>query len=550
MPQQARLIGMSGTTMTESSTPKFQEDPRDTRLLIVTAARTVLARDGAGAMTLDAVADEAEMSVEEVMSHFADTHELVTAIAADDLAALSRAKRQEAPKESHDNDAMMRHEQRLAALEASIADMFERHEKSLKERAGVVSWVEQSVNTLRQRLEMSEHQHAGVIAELRAALAYTPHQHHEAPPAPAMTESHPGVMPPPMPDFPPMSFTADPHELPPVATNSPSKDSATTDTSAMDSYLSAARRAAIDAQQGEHDKRKANQEQKGNRTKYLISACIAGLVIPAVATFVLNRHVVTATTMSPPPAQVSAEIPSVVVTPAKPALTPPPQVTMMPPTDPTPAQLGQTQSIEKLTEMANADDMQAERDLGLKYLAGDGVDANEAEAARWLMRAAYKGEPTAEYWLGTLYARGHGVPADAFQANHWYEAAAKQGNRRAMHSFAVAYFQGWGVEKNFAEAARWFRNAAELGFVDSEFNLAVLYERGAGVQQSLSDAYKWYAIAAKAGDMEADARVAAIATQLAPGDLALAQQAAASFKPTPMNESANINSATTQPSGG
>jgi localization factor PodJL len=109
-----------------------------------------------------------------------------------------------------------------------------------------------------------------------------------------------------------------------------------------------------------------------------------------------------------------------------------------------------------------------------------------------------------------------------------------------MHSFAVAYFQGWGVEKNYAEAARWFRSASDLGFVDSQFNLAVLYERGAGVQQSLTDAYKWYAIAAKGGDKEAETRVAVLATQLAPADLALAQQAAASFKPQPMDETANL----------
>ena len=157
--------------------------------------------------------------------------------------------------------------------------------------------------------------------------------------------------------------------------------------------------------------------------------------------------------------------------------------------------------------LAASGDVKAERDLGLKYLAGDGVQANESQAARWLMRAAYRGEPTAEYWLGTLYARGHGVPEDAFQANHWYEAAAQKGNRRAMHSFAVAYFQGWGVEKNYSEAARWFRSAADLGFVDSQFNLAVLYERGAGIQQSLTEAYKWYAIAAQGGDKEVrDAR--------------------------------------------
>ena len=90
---------------------------------------------------------------------------------------------------------------------------------------------------------------------------------------------------------------------------------------------------------------------------------------------------------------------------------------------------------------------------------------------------------------------------------------------------------------------------AELGFVDSQFNLASLYERGAGLQQSLTEAYKWYAIAAKGGDKESEMRVTVLATQLTPADLALAQQAAASFKPTPMDQEANLASGS-EPAGG
>ena len=332
-----------------------------------------------------------------------------------------------------------------------------------------------------------------------------------------------------------MAFASDSAQLPPVVADAmkAGKDQRENSTSTMESYLAAAGRAARAASLAENDKRKPR-----SRTRFVVAFCMATMVILATAATMLNRHVETAKpAVAPPPAKVVAQ-------PVAP-LSPPPQVTVIPPSDPTPGQLPTTQPLDKLTELATAGDIKAERDLGLKYLAGDGIDVNEAEAARWLMHAAYKGEPTAEYWLGTLYARGHGVPADAFQANHWYEAAAKQGNRRAMHSFAVAHFQGWGAEKDFAEAARWFKNAAELGFVDSQFNLAVLYERGAGVSQSLTDAYKWYAIAAKAGDKEADSRVAALATQLAPGDLALAQQAAVSFRPAPMNENANL---TTGPS--
>jgi len=119
-----------------------------------------------------------------------------------------------------------------------------------------------------------------------------------------------------------------------------------------------------------------------------------------------------------------------------------------------------------------------------------------------------------------------------------------------MHSFAVANFQGQGRDKNYPEAARWFQRAAELGFVDSQFNLAVLYERGAGVPQSLSGAYQWYAIAAAQGDKEAALRVAALAKELKPADLAAARAAAASFKPAPLDEAANAANGQTQSSGG
>jgi localization factor PodJL len=328
----------------------------------------------------------------------------------------------------------------------------------------------------------------------------------------------------------------------------------------MDNYLLEARRAAIATQAGA-ERQHHQTQRRSKRTRVVAAAVLGPLAILATAAMVLNRNVVTAmpsmsgatepqfAELVPNPVEVPPAKPEPqVVQQATPA--PAPEVApAQPAANPTPAQVAAAAPIEKLTELASTGDPKAERDLGLKYLAGDGVQANENEAARWLMRAAYRGEPTAEFWLATLYARGHGVPEDAFQANHWYEAAAKKGNRRAMHSFAVAYFQGWGVEKNYSEAARWFRGAAELGFVDSQFNLASLYERGAGLPQSLTEAYKWYAIAAKGGDKESATRVGVLATQLSPADLALAQQAAAAFKPTAMDQDANLGTGR-EPAGG
>jgi localization factor PodJL len=198
-------------------------------------------------------------------------------------------------------------------------------------------------------------------------------------------------------------------------------------------------------------------------------------------------------------------------------------------------------AMDRLTALANAGNAKAETIVGLKYLNGDGVAVNEAQAAKWLERAAESGEPVAQYRLGTLFERGKGVAADPAKATHWYQAAAMQGNRKAMHNLAVALAEGTGVKKDMNEAARWFSKAASLGLADSEFNLAVLYERGLGVPQSLLDAYKWYAIAAAQGDSESKARIEALATQLSADDRAAAQHAADTFKPAAADPRANVS---------
>ncbi len=200
----------------------------------------------------------------------------------------------------------------------------------------------------------------------------------------------------------------------------------------------------------------------------------------------------------------------------------------------------QVSLLDRLTALANSGNAKGEMLLGLKYLDGDGVAVNEAEAAKWLERAATQNDAIAAYRLGTLYERGHGVAADPAKAVHWYEVAAQQGNRKAMHNLAVAYAQGTGTTKDLAQAAQWFSRAASLGLANSQFNLAVLYERGMGVPQSLPDAFKWYAIAASQGDAESKARIDALSTQLSAPDRAAAQHAADAFKPQPMDRSANI----------
>ena len=198
-----------------------------------------------------------------------------------------------------------------------------------------------------------------------------------------------------------------------------------------------------------------------------------------------------------------------------------------------------TPEVRQLQAMANQGIAAAELLLGLRFADGDGVPANNTEAARWLGRAANKGEVLAQYRLGTLYEKGTGVPLDSKIAADWYTKAAEGGNVKAMHNLAVAYANGTGRETNFTDAARWFRQAAERGLADSQFNLAVLHERGLGVVSSLAEAYRWYAIAATQGDSESITRIEALTSQLPAAERQAADKAAETFKAAAANAQAN-----------
>jgi localization factor PodJL len=359
-----------------------------------------------------------------------------------------------------------------------------------------------------------------------------------------------------------------------------------------ESYLSAARRsaraaAAAQAEQstrapfagfswGFNKQADANPQAKsGNATRFLLIGGIALIVLVAMVAGVMLSHGVGSGTHTPvnlPPIFQARPTPAPAVTPSdrtptqsysppaddestapsntgaaqtapsspkitKPvapaAQTPKPQAQQA--TAPQPA----ATPLQRLAALANSGNPKAELLLGLTYLDGQGTPVNEAEAARWLERAASQGEALAQYRLGTLYERGRGVPSDIGKATVFFGAAAKLGNLKAMYNLAVAYAEGNGVKKDPAQAAQWFTRAANLGLSDSQFNLAVCYERGMGVTQSLTDAYKWYAIAAAQGDTESKSRIDALATQLSDDDKAAASRAAAAFKPQAAPRGAN-----------
>jgi hypothetical protein len=421
----------------------------------------------------------------------------------------------------HVTGAVAKFDRRLQVLEKAFADLADQHELSVKDRVRAIATTEESITGLMKRIDGKDQDVQREFAGVRLSLALLEKRIIDQEQAtlgaqPASIGNDESLVS-------TITLAADSMAADtPAPQITPEPDTQRSDPDGEDDYLTSARRAALAVAVASNDApMKEKARRRDTRTKILALAILAPIVILGAAFILVGRNTTTANTVlaARPPANVAPIVQQAAIAPIPPA----PQAA---------AQLP-ARTLSILQVAADAGDVTAMRELGLKYLTGDEVEARDIDGARWLIRAAYRNDAEGQYWLGTLYAQGRGLPKDTAQAIHWYEAAAAQGNARAMHNLGAGYYDGWDGQKNLAEAVKWFQAASEHGNTDSAFNLAVLYELGTGVRQNTVEAFKWYSIAAAAGDAEAAKRVEFLVPQLTKEDLDSASTAALAFTAQP-----------------
>jgi len=154
-------------------------------------------------------------------------------------------------------------------------------------------------------------------------------------------------------------------------------------------------------------------------------------------------------------------------------------------------------ALRLLGTLADQDNPQAERFLGIMYVKGLGVPQDYALAMRWLRLAADKGLPDAQNEVGFLYQQGQGVERNEAEAVKWFRLAADQGGSVvAQNNLADSYVLGLGVPQDFGEAFKWYRIAADQSSSYAENVLGVAYEHGFYVAQDDAEAFRWYRRAA------------------------------------------------------
>jgi TPR repeat protein/AcrR family transcriptional regulator len=545
-----------------------------TRAAILATARAIAERDGVEKLTLGQVAAEANIPRTAVYRLFTRKEDLLMSIAADDLTALANdmrgqewpeggdtpdravaaptAKPQDATVESivaavaqpaaRASDAWL--ERRLRVFEKALAAMEakqEELERHTRQTAGNVELnikhFEDKIGAIDERVDETANRHKATANELRQILSENLLRietvEHVA--RAALAEpSHPVPH-----DEAPVEAPSAPHveEAPaePVATPEPVAEKPAEPAAFVErrrpenqgavSFIVERRKSMIEAQVAADAARAAaeperNARLRARRQRYLVASAAIGVVFILAAVLAFARGMSDGRAMARHEAARPTALAAVI--------------------QPHVMHASRLAPLDRLTAAAQKGDAKAELIVGTKYLNGEGTAKDPAAALRWLQRSAVHGQPVAQYMLATLYQQGVGTPVDMIKATQWYEAAALQGNRKAMHDLAIAYAEGNGGVKNPQEAARWFSRAASYGYVDSQFDLAVLYERGDGVPQSLLDAYKWYAIASMQGDSESANRIEALRTQMSSDDLAVAENAAKSFRPLALDPAANV----------
>lgn len=163
------------------------------------------------------------------------------------------------------------------------------------------------------------------------------------------------------------------------------------------------------------------------------------------------------------------------------------------------------EALKQLAEQGNAD---AQFELGLRLLGGEGLPKDADQAANWLKKSADQQQMGALNAMGTLYSEGIGVPKDEKKAFELYEQSAKKGFPLAFMNLSEAYESGKGVAKDGAKALDWLLRAAHQDYPPAQAAYAWKLEHGSGLEKNSTEAAAWYLKSAQQGLVAAQTRLA------------------------------------------
>jgi TPR repeat protein len=119
-------------------------------------------------------------------------------------------------------------------------------------------------------------------------------------------------------------------------------------------------------------------------------------------------------------------------------------------------------------------------------------NGNYQKAAKLYQKAAEQGNDQAQFNLGIMYVKGEGVKQDKQKGMELFNKAANNGNPDAQYLLGVMYFYGKVMKQDYKKAFELFNKAANNGNLEAQYLLGVMYYNGQGVQQDISLAKEYF----------------------------------------------------------
>ncbi len=182
--------------------------------------------------------------------------------------------------------------------------------------------------------------------------------------------------------------------------------------------------------------------------------------------------------------------------------------------------------FEEHMENAQGGDADAQYEVGIMYLKGQGVEQNREKAISWLnasaksgnakavsklrrmkeqqerfkqdLQQAKAGDAKAQYDIAMMYLKGRGVEQDGGKARTWLSKAADQKDEKAITRLGILNYKGEAGEKDYAEALKLFKKVKDESVL-AQYYLGDMYAEGKGVSKDYEKAIVWYKKAAKGG---------------------------------------------------
>ena len=133
--------------------------------------------------------------------------------------------------------------------------------------------------------------------------------------------------------------------------------------------------------------------------------------------------------------------------------------------------IDEDQAKRYLHQAAQFGHAQAQAQLGMNYLKGEGVEQEIALGLNYLKQAAAQQNAMALNALGEVMEHGIGVEANMDQAIQFYHKAAAQVNADAYGHLGRVYTKGIGVDRDVTLARAWLEKGSLLGHAASQEQL-------------------------------------------------------------------------------